>query len=129
MPKSETPIKIKARKCKYCKLSFVPPCRNKQQQVNAENQKFCCRQHKDAYHLHGGFNWERFWTKFEKEVRRVAREEAEAVFTEGIKKLQETWTPQILGRPEAAFDAKPLTVGIVPPFGAPRESAKNHIAK
>jgi hypothetical protein len=44
------------RRCKYCKLMFVPTCKDSH---NADIAKFCSRKHKDAYRRNGGMNMER----------------------------------------------------------------------
>jgi hypothetical protein len=41
------------RKCKACKISYKPMCRDK---ANAEKSIFCTRACKDRYHRSGGMN-------------------------------------------------------------------------
>lgn len=65
----------KPRKCRHCKLTFVPKVGMKGNRLNAENQKFCCKKCKDNYHRNGGMNWERFMERVDANVRKIVRDE------------------------------------------------------
>jgi hypothetical protein len=62
-PNPGKPIKIKARKCRYCGLMFTPRCTRKQQRTNAQRQKFCCIEHRNAFHCNGSISFERVCEK------------------------------------------------------------------
>lgn len=68
MPTQPKPIKLKPRRCKYCRLEFVPACRNEQQRTNAEAQKFCSPAHRKAYHLNGGITFDRLVDKATRKI-------------------------------------------------------------
>jgi len=46
----------KPRRCKRCKLMFVPDGKNP---ANAKRAKFCCKNCKNGYHRHGGMDLDR----------------------------------------------------------------------
>ena len=46
----------KPRRCKHCKLMFVPADKNP---YNAKTAKFCCKKCKDGFHRHGGMDADR----------------------------------------------------------------------
>ena len=71
MPKLSEVIKIKPRRCKYCRVMFAPVCRNEQQRTNAEAQKFCCPAHRKSYHLNGGINFDQLVEKVAAKVHAV----------------------------------------------------------
>lgn len=74
-PKKARPPEYKPRKCKYCRLTFVPVVGAKGNRRNAELQKFCGKKCKDAYHRNGGMNWERFTERVDALVRKLVRDE------------------------------------------------------
>src|SRR5271170_4254564 len=57
----------KPRKCKHCKLTFVPSCRD---QANARKKLFCTPKCRMAYHRSGGLNFDQL---IERVVRKVAK--------------------------------------------------------
>ncbi len=69
MPKPSEVIKIKPRRCKYCKLNFTPVAKNEQQRKNAEAQKFCKPAHRTAYHRYGGINFDQLVEKAAAKVK------------------------------------------------------------
>ena len=76
MPPSKKAPEFKPRRCRYCKLVFVPVLTEKNKNPhNAESQKFCCPAHRKAYHLNGGLNWERLMARVENQVRKIVRDE------------------------------------------------------
>jgi hypothetical protein len=62
----------KPRKCKRCKLTFVPPDKNP---ANAQRRKFCSRGCKDGYHRSGGLNYEQLVDRVARKVFAVLRED------------------------------------------------------
>jgi hypothetical protein len=77
MPPSKKPPEFKPRRCKYCKLLFVPIVGCKNNRRNAELQRFCCDNHRKAYHRNGGLNWERLEEKIERLVQKLVKQELE----------------------------------------------------
>ena len=53
MPKAKRSAAWRPRRCKHCKLMYVPGDTNP---ANAERSKFCNRKCKDSYHRNGGIN-------------------------------------------------------------------------
>jgi hypothetical protein len=110
VPKKQRPVEYKPRRCKYCRLLFVPVVGPKLNRRNAEIQKFCCRKHKDAYHKNGGMNWERFMERVNKEVRKIVRDE--------LGQWKQTWleAARSIAREEIArFEyMRPKSIGRIP---------------
>jgi hypothetical protein len=52
-PKSPYELAWKPRKCRHCKLTFVPTCRDA---ANAKRQEFCTAKCRIDYHRNGGMN-------------------------------------------------------------------------
>jgi hypothetical protein len=73
MPPSKKPPEFKPRKCRYCKLVFVPVIGAKNNRRNAELQRFCCDNHRKAWHRNGGMNMERLMESVEREVRKMVK--------------------------------------------------------
>jgi hypothetical protein len=57
----------KLRRCKHCKLTYAPTCKDA---ANASKSKFCCKKCKDSYHNNGGMNMERLVEKVVNAVRK-----------------------------------------------------------
>ena len=62
----------KPRKCKCCKLTFVPLDKNP---ANAGRRKFCTRRCKDDYHRNGSMNIQRFHEVLLRKVLKALRED------------------------------------------------------
>jgi hypothetical protein len=56
MPKSTEKNPWRPRRCKNCKLVYVPPGKDK---GNAERSTFCTKKCRDSYHRNGGMNMAR----------------------------------------------------------------------
>jgi hypothetical protein len=78
MPKSvKTPQKrsrdpYRKRKCKLCKLPFVPTTKNAK---NADGQEFCQDAHRKEFWKYGSLPMAKMMARIEKRCREIAREE------------------------------------------------------
>lgn len=67
--------KVKARysprKCPHCNAVFLPQVRGGLQ------QRFCCPEHRKAYHQYGTLPFEKLMERIRKEIRSIVREELE----------------------------------------------------
>ncbi len=72
MPVSPARNPWKPRKCKHCKLTYVPSCRD---QGNARKSIFCTRKCKSSYHRSGGINFDQLIEKAARKVFALLRED------------------------------------------------------
>jgi hypothetical protein len=97
MPPTKNPPEFKPRKCKYCKLTFVPMVGAKNNRRNAELQRFCCDKHRRDYHRHGGLNWPKLEEKIQKLVAKLVKQELEKTAAEFRTEMRNAIAMQIPG--------------------------------
>ena len=57
------------RKCPHCKAVFTPLVRG------GLEQRFCCPQHRKAFHQYGSLPFEKLMERIRKEIREIVRTE------------------------------------------------------
>ena len=95
MPKPTRGAQWKPRKCKHCKLIYVPKDKNP---ANAARSKFCTRKCKDGYHRNGGMNLDRL---VEVLMRRLKREIYDAILGPANEGVIQTVVQQEVARLQA----------------------------
>jgi hypothetical protein len=71
------PVLLRARRCKYCRATFVPS------DPRALYAKFCCEQHRKMFWRYGGLPFDKMKVQIEKHMRKIVREEMIAPISNG----------------------------------------------
>jgi hypothetical protein len=68
---STTPKTLKPRQCKYCRAQFTPA------RLAGKEAKFCCPNHRKAYHRYGGLPFDKLMDRVRKEMKLEIRAEVQ----------------------------------------------------